>query len=433
MSTFSRRNLLKGMMGTAGLAAGARLGGRHLIGEARAGNPAGKSAVVVVWMPGGYSSIFGSPDTLVGKQWAALKATDIVDIGSGASQFSVHKLIGNLPNAKTNMASVGIANIPADHGAGSTYFMGGSNDNYAIRLAAEMGGDAAIKAACVGPYIPQGSPRDARGGVSLELVNDLSSVIQALGASSGTPNLKAPARDVAARALARSQAMSAAEIKANPKSLAGYEGGYSTIVEAYKKPIPKLPTFDEIAAPYRALLTGDWTVGTKIENDGPALYSKFIGAELMLRSGTNFVLVNDALDDKTWSYDLHEQDGTEDIQWLMGTNYLSTYRDVSMIKGFSVFLDRIFNSPGLADMNITVAFMGEFSRTVPDSGHNSNVTASVFGSRVKPGTTGRCDSQNDLPANTPSMEAFWGYLAALSGVKTNPFGTSYQFHQNLIV
>ena len=52
------------------------------------------------------------------------------------------------------------------------------------------------------------------------------------------------------------------------------------------------------------------------------------------------------------------------------------------VKGLSVFLDRVFSSPGLSDMNITVALMGEFSRTVPDVGHNGNVTATVFGSRV---------------------------------------------------
>lgn len=432
MNSFSRRSLLKGVLGTAGLAAGSRLapfGAGSFVREARAaGNPAGRSAVVVVWMPGGYSSIFGSPDALVGRPWPALKASDIVDIGSGASAFSVHKLIADLPFAKTNMASVGVGRIPADHGAASTYMWANGNANYALRLAAEMGGDASIKAAAMGNYIPGESSRAPQGGVSLEIVKDMNETLKALGASGGAVNTKAPARDVSAKLLERSRLMSGRDITMNPASLAAYDGAYKTMSETFVKPTPKLPSFAEIAAPYEALFKKGGKIGAKVEH----LYSKFVGAELMLRSGTNFVLISDGEDEKNFRYDLHEQDGTRDIDWIVGNDYQSTYRDSQMIKALGVFLDRVFTAPGLSDMNVTVAFMGEFSRTVPDSGHNSNVTATVFGSRVKPGTTGRCNAQNDLPASTPSADAFWGYLADLSGVTSKPFGATKDFHRALI-
>jgi hypothetical protein len=197
-------------------------------------------------------------------------------------------------------------------------------------------------------------------------------------------------------------------------------------VDTYQKPTPKLPTFAEIAAPYEALYDDNSKISTTIDD----LYSKFVGAELMLRAGTNVVVINDTKNpgDLTWDHH-YIVDGGGEIDHMMGTDYNSF--GISFNKAFGIFLDRIFNSPGLSDMNITVALFADLARSVPDSGHQPNLTATVFGSRVKTGTTGRCDVNNDLPIGTPPPQAFWAYLAALANVTTQPFG-SHAFHQKLI-
>jgi hypothetical protein len=43
---------------------------------------------------------------------------------------------------------------------------------------------------------------------------------------------------------------------------------------------------------------------------------------------------------------------------------------------------------------------------------------------VKPGTTGRTDSNVGLKAGTPSIAGMWAYLAAATKVSGSPFGAN---------
>jgi len=425
---FSRRNLLKGFAGGFGAAAGTKLAGPSFLRNAIAAGQ--KNALVCVCLPGGYNSMFSSANSYVGKEWQAMKAADVMQINS---ELFVHKLIGNLPGAKTNMASVGINNITANHSDGMKQMFGDGKTNYLIKLASEMSGGGSIKAACIGPYMSEQPARTPINGVSLELVNDMSSTLAALGSGGPAPDPNAPARDLSAAVLGRSHEMSAMDIKRNPLSMQDFDVGYSTVIDTLKKPIPPIPSFASVAAEYEAAYVGK---NRKVSTVCQDLYSKFVGAEMMLRAGTNVVLINECLpnDTGTMPYDFHYiVDGSGEIDYMTCNDYNSQQRGTSFFKGFEIFLNHIFNSPDLAQMNITVALFGEISRSVPDSGHQGNQTATVFGRGVKSGQTGLCTVDAELAnRSTPGPRGFWGYLAKLAGVTTKPFGADGDFHDRLI-
>jgi hypothetical protein len=86
-----------------------------------------------------------------------------------------------------------------------------------------------------------------------------------------------------------------------------------------------------------------------------------------------------------------------------------------------VFLDRMINR---TDLNVVVALFGDFSRSLPGSDHQPNLTATVIGKYVKQGTTGKTDANVGLAAGTPSIPQFWAYLAAVTKTPGTPFGAN---------
>ena len=74
--------------------------------------------------------------------------------------------------------------------------------------------------------------------------------------------------------------------------------------------------------------------------------------------------------------------------------------------------------------DIGVVILGDFSRSLPGSNHQANLTATVIGKYVKLGTTGRVTSDVGLPSGSPGIQAFWSYLAAVAGTADKPFGNN---------
>ncbi len=412
----SRRGFLKSLAVATGAAAGTRLANRVWLPEARADEATGeKSALVAIFLDGGYNSLFSSADSY---RNTAFSVTDgnISDLGNGL--FVDKGTLGSLPDyAKTHMASIGIRHGISDHETAQPAFFFDGKSNYAVKLAAAMGGGAAIKCAQLGRDLYSPCPRPSEGGVSYQRIDSLDSTIRALGGGPADPNV--PARNVAAQALVRAQAMSSGSMGKNPGALVSFKDGYDTGIDLLKKPVKPF-NFDQLANAYTGQATGNPTgiasLGTIFNFEGTFspqevvnFRTQIIGAELMVRAGANVVTLSQT------GWDSHGDRGGVVVR-----NRFSSLIMAPLV----TFLNRIATDPDLQKMNIVVAIFGDVSRSLPQSDHQPNVTATVMGKYVKVGTTGRADARAGLAAGTPGIPQFWAYLAKALKVPTDPFGAN---------
>jgi hypothetical protein len=134
---------------------------------------------------------------------------------------------------------------------------------------------------------------------------------------------------------------------------------------------------------------------------------QIMGAELMIRAGANLVIANQS------GWDSHGDDNGSLVR-----NKLNGDGTMAALK---VFTDRTL---AMTDRNVVTVIIGDFSRSLPGSNHQSNLTATVIGKYVKLGTTGRVDSDVGLPSGTPGIQGLWAYLAAVLGAADQPFGAN---------
>src|SRR5690349_7081741 len=99
-SRFSRRGFLGGLAGVAGAAIGTRIAGRSWMGEALAAPTSEPTSLVMVQLGGGYNSIFGSADSLVGKFGVA--GANSYDLLPGGSAFDKSLSVAFSPFARTH-------------------------------------------------------------------------------------------------------------------------------------------------------------------------------------------------------------------------------------------------------------------------------------------------------------------------------------------
>src|SRR4051812_32142455 len=113
----SRRGFLKGVSAAAGAAVGTRLAGRaHLLGEARADAATEKSALVCIYLPGGYNALFSSADSFVGTGFGNVDGNQKV-LGGDGNLVVDAPTIGTMPQlALQNMATIGNRHGSSDHG-----------------------------------------------------------------------------------------------------------------------------------------------------------------------------------------------------------------------------------------------------------------------------------------------------------------------------
>src|SRR5258708_5911552 len=141
----TRRRLLHGLAVSVGAAAGSRLAGRAWLPEACADETTEKSAIVMIFLDGGYNALFCSADSFRNTAFSVGDG-NITALGNGL--FVDKGTLGSLPSfAKTHMASIGIRHGISAHEAAQPAMWSDGTRSYAIRLAAAMGGDAAIKCA----------------------------------------------------------------------------------------------------------------------------------------------------------------------------------------------------------------------------------------------------------------------------------------------
>lgn len=386
MSHFSRRSMLKGAAGLAGLAAMSR------VSPSFAQTAPDKTTLLVIFLEGGYNSLFASADSFLGSGDFGVSAGNVKQLANGLAVDM--PTFGTMPQyALDHMASVGVRHGLTAHEAAQPQMVTMGTRSSLLMLARDLGGDAAIKAAVVGSKMPEG-PRPAEGDVSLQGITDMKATIVALGGSVGDPTV--PNRNIATEAMVGSSTMSKRGLTRSPKSLRTVNDGFTTGVDALRK--------QGLALDYNALSQayGIAATTTGVNN----FRTQMVAADLMVMAGANVIFAADG------GWDTHGDTNGANVRNMMGTRILPP---------LNTFLQRNLNQPG---KNVMVAIIGDFARSLPGSDHQSNLTATVIGKNVKPGTTGKVAANVGLPAGTPSIAGFWAYLAAAAKAPTTLFGAN---------
>ena len=380
----SRRQLLGGAVGLAALAAR-----RRLMGEASA-QSVPQPAVLVIFLTGGYNALFGSADSFASAGTFGVTGSNTLNVGNGlvvdASTFGA---LGN--SSLQQMAQVGINHGHSSHDTAEAIAWTYNGQSAALQLASALGGTAAIRCAVMGSQFPQG-PQGTVAGISMQQVTDLKPAINALGGGAANPLV--PERVAAADALRTSKAMSGDALTASPTSLVSLQQAMDASVATLTAPAQAF-SYSALASAY----------GVAATNTGVGNFTmQMLGAELMMLAGANVVTAVTG-----FNWDSHGDTDGSGVRRQMSA---------LILPGLKTFLQR---NVGATGRNITVAILGDFARSLPGSDHASVSSATVFGPRVKVGTTGRVTSSVGLP-NAPDMAGFWSYLATLTGSPTNPFG-----------
>lgn len=385
---FSRRGFLKGLAVAAGAAAGTRIPGAGFIGEAQAATE--PTSVVLIHFVGGYNAIFASAAQLQGT--FGVTAGNHTVLGNG---LSVDNTFANSMStfAKTHMAAVGVRHGISSHGAARSSLWSTGGQNSGLILANAIGGNASIKAAVVGGNLIGDAPRAAVGGTSFQSINDMQSTIDALGG--GEPDPRMPDRGITLSGMTNAEKMSANALAGSPESLDSLANGYKAAVGTLKQPVQ---VFNPAELRQAYGLGNSTAVRT--------FASKLAAAELMARAGANVVSMFDG------GWDTHgDRNGTT------VRNKMTSY----VLAPLNTFITRMVQDPS---RNVVVVMLGDFSRSLPGSDHQPNLTATVIGKYVKQGTTGRVSNRVALPAGTPSTQGLWSYLSAITKSPAAAFGNN---------
>lgn len=388
----TRRNLLKGSAAAAGALAYTASPAGGLFGRAHAQTLGEESAVLLVFLQGGYNALFGSADSFLGAGSFGVSSSNVRSLGNGLVIDA--PTYGTLPTpALSRMASIGVNHGISSHGAAqmANWMMG--TRSYPIALAASMGGDAPIRCAVVGSRLPAGT-RPPEGGVTMQQITDVKSTIEALGGVIADPSV--PNRAIAANGLVAGNAMSEGAFGAHPESLQSVSEGFGAGIATLQKPAQQLD-YAQLASAY-----GVSTTATAVSS----FTMQMLAAELMIQAGCKVVIAIHS------GWDSHGD--------TSGTKVRTTMSN-AILPGLRRFESRMMAAPG---RNVVTAIFGDFSRSLPGSDHQRNLTATVIGKYVKGGTTGRVAANVSLPSGTPSVGGFWSYLAAVARAPQNPFGAN---------
>ncbi|HLU66646.1 MAG TPA: twin-arginine translocation signal domain-containing protein [Kofleriaceae bacterium] len=397
-SGLSRRGFLKGVAAAAGALGATRLMGGRLVAPAYAADPVEAPAALLFYMRGGYNALFCSADSFLGNGAFGVRDGNVLRVKQSGLYVDRNSLGTLSASTLAHMASIGVKHGISQHPAAQANLWMKGKRSRPIMLSAALGGDAALRCVTVGANEPPGNHR-AEGGVSMQYVRDLSTTIAALG---GTTKAGAPRRELAASGLAVSEAMSAGRLTPNPTSGASLIEGYPAAVAMLSD---QAQSFDyaEIATAYGVKPNANGEYPTVVKG----VRMHFVAAEIMIRAGANVVII----ENRGW--DTHKDRNGSQVR-----NMMQGRRIPQMLK---VFTDRTL---AMQNRNVVTTLFGDFSRSLPGSDHQANLTATVIGKYVKLGTTGRVNARVGLPAGTPGIEGYWAYLAAALKCPEKPFGNN---------
>jgi hypothetical protein len=395
----SRRGFLKGAAIAAGALGLSRLPGVSLLGRAHAAPGAEPPALFILNLIGGYNALFGSADSFIGNGAFGVTATNVRRIGT-SDLYVDRATLGSLPTAALQkMASIGVNHGISSHPTAQAAMLFDGPTSRLVRMSASLGGTAAVRCVSIGTNrTPIGTHR-AIGDVSLQQVRDLSTTIAALG---GTTSPNAPARAQAADGILAAEAMSRGSLDANPSSGKSLVEGYPAASAQLKQDVVAF-NYAELAAAYGVVPGAGGTLPTEARNTT----MQIMGAELMIRAGANLVIATQG------GWDSHGDNNGSEVRRKM--------LDDGTAAALQAFTARTL---AMTDRNVVTVIMGDFSRSLPGSNHQANLTATVIGKYVKLGTTGRVNNDVGLPSGSPGIAGLWAYLAAVLGTADKPFGTN---------
>ena len=296
------------------------------------------------------------------------------------------------------LASIGVNHGISAHPTARTALLFEDTSSRLISMSTALGGTAAVRCVVIGNEMPVGNHR-AVGDVSLQQVRDLATTIAVLG---GTTSGNAPARAQAADGIAAAAAMSSSALTANPASAQSLIEGYPAATAQLQQASVAL-NYTTLAAAYGVTAGTGGSLPTAVK--GTTM--QIMGAELMIQAGANLVIANQA------GWDTHgDNNGSVVRSKLLGDGTMAALK---------VFTDRTL---AMANRNVVTVILGDFSRSLPGSNHQANLTATVIGKYVKLGTTGRVTSDVGLPSGSPGIQGLWAYLSAVLHTATKPFGAN---------
>ena len=393
MKHVSRRGFLQAMGIGTGALIGTRLAGSSLIGSAYAATPE-PTSVVCIYLDGGINAIFTGADAFTNTAFG-VTAGNSMALGGGVV---IDSTLGNAIPAgiRNRVASIGIRHGITDHGnAQRSLFMSGTQ-SAPLMLANAIGGNGAIKAAVVGDdTLPNGARPAPVNGVSLQPINDMRATIDAIAGAQNAPNRAD--RPGMAKGIIAAQAMSKANVARSPISLASVDQGLSSALATVQKPVQVFNAAEFNTA-----------YGLNNATAVNSFRAQMAAAELMVRSGTNFVIA---------------QNGGWDTHGDSNGNTVRNKMTQTIAPALNTFLTRMV-AGGMADRNVVVAIFGDFHRSLPGSDHQANLSALLIGKTLKNATTGKTDNRVGLAPGTPSIAGLWQVLNAAAKVDTSPFGAN---------
>ncbi len=408
----SRRDLIKGAAGLAGLAAGARVGGP--LGLARAAGET--SHLVFVYFPGGLNqALAGLAQPLINR--FGITSSNIEVIGNGVSTDKA--TFGTLPKiARDHWFCAGALHGHGFHTFEKNPLAGGEfqmtrkgTTSYLTRMAAAMGGTSAFKAVHLGDAFTY-RVHAATAGVSMQRITDLGSAIKALGA--GEPEPGAPDRAIAAESLELGRSLSKAQLADSPRGLVSLGEAYDSSVDALRKPVGAKVAFSAISDAYG--LAGSASVGS--------FRSQMAAAEVMIHSaGTNVVSVF-SNGSHAWDYhsSLNLERSRNRLLGLANGFGNDGSRPDNHLAPLRTFMERMLSLP---DKNVVVVLAGDFVRIPdPDGSHGNGAMSAVFGKYVRQGVSFPCSAAGTFASTTPNVEALYAAIAAALKVPGQPFGAN---------
>jgi hypothetical protein len=393
----SRRGFLKRAAIAAGALGLSRLPGVNVLGKAEASPGDETPAVFIFNMIGGYNAMFCSADSFVGTGAFGVTSTNIRRIGT-SNLYVDRSTLGTLSASTLDkMASIGINHGISAHITARNALLFDGTKSRLVQLSKSLGGTAAVRCVTIGAIRPEGT-HNAIGDVSLQQVRDLSTTIAVLG---GVTAANAPDRPRAADGIAAAEAMSSDLLSKNTTSARSLIEGYPAASAQLRQATADF-NYGEMTTAY-----GVTQVAGKLPTNVNTTTMQIMGAELMIRAGANLVIANQG------GWDTHADNNGSVVR-----NKLTGDGTMAALKAFT---DRTL---AMTNRNVVTVILGDFSRSLPGSNHQANLTATVIGKYVKLGSTGRVDADVGLPAGSPGIQQFWAYLTSVLGTTDSPFGAN---------
>lgn len=364
------------------------------------------SRLLLVMLNGGYAPMLTSAASFVGNTAAEMS------FGFGAGGNLPYETIGDISYDTTCWGGISqsikdrmgcIGTVGASNHNSAHHFWKSPEGGLAQALAANMGGNSAIKAARVGGVIGAGDGSDV-GGVALESVSSLESALATLnGAGDVITKTQRPiVGSVVDRTLKRFESVG----YQHRENLSSLLSGYSAYAASLKSPAAEVSA-DDLNSAYSGI-TDQFGLGGKLKV-----------AEGLMRSGVNVVCVG-AGDGTYWD---HHDDND-------GSRTRAAFSD--MVPALNAFGDRMF---GRDDMNLSIVFVSEHSRIPLISNHGPHLSTLVISDNVVKGaSTGMTDrggliADADTSKPVKAWKAAIGEMVGLYGAD-NPWGNATQ-HRSL--